>query len=95
MTSVNPSIDELVITEEPKKSIDFEKKEMVIGLGELQVTDKIVIQQMSGLMNTCCGYEGENMFEISDRLGHIILRAKEDSSCCHRQSFKRGCSSWP
>ena len=46
MTSVNPSMEELVITEEPKKSIDPEKKDMVIGLGELQVTDKIVIQQM-------------------------------------------------
>ena len=88
MTSVNPSLEELVITEEPKKSENVEKKEeMAIGLGELQVTDKIVIQQMSGLMNNCCCYEGENMFEISDRLGHVILRAKEDSSCCYRSIF--------
>ena len=55
-------------------------------LSFIQVTDKIVIQQMSGLMNNCCCYEGENMFEISDRLGHVILRAKEDSSCCYRQT---------
>lgn len=90
MTSVNPSLEELVITEEPKKSENVEKKEeMAIGLGELQVTDKIVIQQMSGLMNNCCCYEGENMFEISDRLGHVILRAKEDSSCCYRQCCER------
>ena len=55
MTSVNPSLEELVITEEPKKSENVEnKEEMAIGLGELQVTDKIVIQQMSGLMNNCC-----------------------------------------
>ena len=88
MTSVNPSLEELVVTEEPKKSENVEKKEeMAIGLGELQVTDKIVIQQMSGLMNNCCCYEGENMFEISDRLGHVILRAKEDSSCCYRSIF--------
>ena len=91
MTSVNPSLEELVITEEPKKSENVgsieKKEEMAIGLGELQVTDKIVIQQMSGLMNNCCCYEGENMFEISDRLGHVILRAKEDSSCCYRSIF--------
>ena len=104
MTSVNPSLEELVITEEPKKSENLEnlengekKEEMAIGLGELQVTDKIVIQQMSGLMNNCCCYEGENMFEISDRLGHVILRAKEDSSCCYRsifiETFFLGCHS--
>ena len=34
-------------------------------------------------------YEGENMFEISDRLGHVILRATEDSNCCSRQCCER------
>ena len=46
---------------------------------------------MTGLIagTCCCGYEGENMFEISDRLGHIILSAHEDSNCCARQCCER------
>ena len=53
-------------------------------------TDKIVIQQMTGLAASClCCYEGENLFEISDRLGHVILRATEDSNCCYRQCCER------
>lgn len=33
----------------------------------------------------CCGYEGENEFEVTDRFGHQIFLAEEDSSCCFRQ----------
>ncbi len=101
-----------VITEEPKANdSQNDKKDLAIGLAELEKTDKIVIQQMSALMDSCCGYggqsharvclhlslvclhfnryEGENMFEISDRLGHVILRATEDSNCCSRQCCER------
>ena len=95
MNVVKPIEDDLVITEEPK-SIDLKPEdaegsgsELFVGLQELLKTDKIVIQQMTGLLNTCCCYEGENMFEVSDRLGHIILRAKEESSCCYRQCCER------
>jgi hypothetical protein len=95
MTSVGPledSTEELVITEEPKPATSDDSehvKALAIGLHELNQTDKIVIQQMSGLVDSCCGYEGENMFEISDRLGHVILRATEDSNCISRQCCER------
>ena len=77
MCSVEPSNDEKVITEEPKEVSGKASKEVFelpVGLKELLKTDKIVIQQMTGLASHCCCYEGENMFEISDRLGHVILR---------------------
>ena len=50
--------------------------------------------------NCACGYEGENQFEVSikplfvvihislqvtDRFGHQIFLAEEDSACCFRQ----------
>ena len=88
MNTVEPVEDDKVITEEPKKAPKAEAFPLSVGLKELLKTDKIVIQQMSGLLNSCiCCYDGENIFEIADRLGHIILRAKEDSSCCYRQSI--------
>ena len=37
-------------------------------------------------MESCtCGYEGENEFEVTDRFGHQIFLAEEDSACCFRQ----------
>lgn len=84
MTAVEP------ITTQPTKGQEMEKAAAIsIGLRELLKTDKIVIQQMGGLIGSCCCYEGENIFEISDRLGHVILRAKEESSCLYRQCCER------
>ena len=98
MNSISPEELNEPITEEPKPEPNEPKLEpepqlpngLPIGLKELLKTDKIVIQQMTGLAAQClCCYEGENLFEISDRLGHVILRATEDSNCCYRQCCER------
>ena len=77
MSAVSPTPTIEVITSEPKASTDSKEDNagdittQFVGLEELNNTDKIVVQQMTGLVAAacCCGYEGENMFEISDRLG--------------------------
>ena len=77
MAAVSPTPTIEVITSEPKASTDSKEDNVrdittqFVGLEELNNTDKIVVQQMTGLVaaSCCCGYEGENMFEISDRLG--------------------------
>ena len=77
MAAVSPTPTIEVITSEPKASTDSKEDNagdittQFVGLEELNNTDKIVVQQMTGLVAAacCCGYEGENMFEISDRLG--------------------------
>jgi len=48
-------------------------------------TDKIVVEQKATFNEACCGYEGENRFDITDRFGAIILKALEQSNCCARQ----------
>ena len=82
MAAVSPTPTIEVITSEPKPSINSKEDNncgdditsQFVGLEELNNTDKIVVQQMTGLIAgaCCCGYEGENMFEISDRLGRYI-----------------------
>ena len=77
MAAVSPTPTIEVITSEPKAITDSKEDNagdittQFVGLEELNNTDKIVVQQMTGLIagGCCCGYEGENMFEISDRLG--------------------------
>ena len=77
MAAVSPTPTIKVITTEPKPSTNSKEDNagdittQFVGLEELNNTDKIVVQQMTGLIagGCCCGYEGENMFEISDRLG--------------------------
>ena len=43
MNSVNPSIENLVITEEPKKSDHVKKTETAIGLEELKVNFSLIV----------------------------------------------------
>ena len=82
MAAVSPTPTLEVITTEPKPSTNSKEEDNIggdittqfVGLEELNNTDKIVVQQMTGLIagGCCCGYEGGNMFEISDRLGMYI-----------------------
>jgi hypothetical protein len=32
-----------------------------VGLDELDRTDRIIVQQMAGMTDGCCNYEGENL----------------------------------
>ena len=61
-----------------------------VGLDELDRTDRIIVQQMSGMTDGCCNcYEGENQYDISDRFDHVIMQAVEQSNCCSRQCCHR------
>ena len=60
-----------------------------MGLDELDRTDRIIVQQISGMTDGCCNYEGENEYDISDRFDHVILKAAEQSSCCDRNCCHR------
>lgn len=55
------------------------------ALSELSKADKIVVEQKAQYSEACCGYEGENRFDVSDSFGNVIMRATENSNCCLRQ----------
>eukprot|EP00092_Neocalanus_flemingeri_P083446 GFUD01104737.1.p1 GENE.GFUD01104737.1~~GFUD01104737.1.p1 ORF type:complete len:277 (-),score=75.24 GFUD01104737.1:96-926(-) len=80
---VNPTD---VVVDQPKGGKDSPKYSSV-GLEELAKTDRVLVQQLAEYSeSTCtCGYEGENQFEVTDRFGHQIFLAEEDSACCFRQ----------
>jgi len=83
--SVHPAGD--VVVEQPKPKTESDSSSFV-GITELQKTDRVLVQQLkehSESNCTCCDYEGENEFEITDRFGHQIFYATEDSGCCSRQ----------
>jgi len=84
---VNPSAD--VVITEPRPGSPVKEEVSIkgfVGLEELAKTDRILVQQLAEYVESCtCGYEGENEFEVTDRFGHQIFLAEEDSSCCFRQ----------
>jgi len=83
---VNPSSD--VVIAEPRPTDELQQYSGMVGLEELAKTDRILVQQLAEYAEACscaCGYEGENEFEVTDRFGHQIFLAEEDSSCCFRQ----------
>ncbi|XP_023336636.1 phospholipid scramblase 3 [Eurytemora carolleeae] len=85
----NPA--EAVVVEQPKANDDI-NPDGHVGTEELEKTDRVLVQQLgeySEQGNKCCcccnNYEGENEFEITDRFGHQIFHAKEESGFCGRQ----------
>jgi len=80
---VNPTD---VVIEQPKGGGESPKYSSV-GMEELAKTDRILVQQLAEYAEASCscGYEGENQFEVTDRFGHQIFLAEEDSACCFRQ----------
>eukprot|EP00095_Tigriopus_kingsejongensis_P007488 maker-scaffold580_size130538-snap-gene-0.22 protein:Tk07488 transcript:maker-scaffold580_size130538-snap-gene-0.22-mRNA-1 annotation:"hypothetical protein DAPPUDRAFT_211709" len=83
-------LEDGVITDEPK----FKRLDSVdiplgsLALDQLDKSDKIVVQQITGISETCCcccDYEDENEFEIYDNFGAVILKAVEQSNCLSRQ----------
>jgi len=75
-----------VVMEQPRHGKEVTRYSSV-GLEELAKTDRVLVQQLAEYAeaNCSCGYEGENLFEVTDRFGHQIFSAEEDSACCFRQ----------
>jgi len=85
-SGVNPAADEVVATQPaPSEAVPVHNN---VGLEELNKTDRLLVQQLAEYSEAACccgGYEGENQFEVTDRFGHQIFFAEEDSNCCTRQ----------
>lgn len=81
---VNPTSD-VVVSQPSQKDPPAHSN---VGLEELSKTDRLLVQQLAEYSEAACccgGYEGENQFEVTDRFGHQIFFAEEDSNCCTRQ----------
>ncbi|XP_057232524.1 phospholipid scramblase 1-like [Malurus melanocephalus] len=57
------------------------------GLEYLTQIDQVLIHQQLELLETLCGLETNNKYEIKNSLGQRVYFAEEDDSCCYRDCY--------